>query len=177
MFAVIQPCEISRRSRGKYLRYGFLILCRYGRIGKEEIPTHVLPFPLAGPFRPFMILAGMVHDKIHTQVDSFFMADCCQLLQIIHRPQVGADFTEIRHRITAVTAPGHCIQKRHQVEKVYSCLLDIRPLFPQSIQIPGKVVNIHHHPQKGVGFIPLRVCLPFQIPFFQIRRARFCKFV
>ena len=150
MPAVLEPCKVTRRSRGKYLRYGLLIFRRYCRIGKEEIPAHVLPFPLTRSFRPFVILTGMVHYKIHTQIDPFFMAERSQLLQILHRSQIGTYLAEIRHRIPAVAAAGHRIQKGHQVEQVYPCLLYVRQFFPQSIQISGKIVNIHHHPRKGV---------------------------
>ena len=110
----------------------------------------------------------MVHHKIHTYIDPFFVAGCRQILQIFHSSQLLLHLAEIRHRISAVGTPLYRIQKRHQMDIVDIAFLDIVKFRLHALHIAGKIVDIEHHTQHLIRFIPLRVFLPFQILGLQI---------
>ena len=102
MACIRKPGEIARRCRRKYLGHGLFIHGRDRIIIKEEIPAHVFPFSGPGPLRPLVVLRCMVHDKIHADVDAFFVAGFGQILQILHGAKLFLHLAEIRHRIAAV---------------------------------------------------------------------------
>ena len=161
-----QPGEIPRRGCRKYLRNCPLIHLRNCVIIIEEIPAHIFAVPLAGFFRPLVILRGMVHNKVHAHIHMLFMAGCRQTFQILHGSKLFLHLSEVRHRITSVRASFRRVQKRHQMNIIHIVFLKIPQPFFHTLHIPCKVINVKHHAQHIVLLIPVRLLLPLQILLF-----------
>ena len=84
MIDVRKICKIPRRRCRKYLRNRMFIQRRQIRIFKEKIPAHIFAVFFSCFFRPRMIFRRMVHYKIHTDADPFFMTGIRQSFQIFH---------------------------------------------------------------------------------------------
>ena len=113
----------------------------------------------------------MVHDKIHADVDAFFVAGFGQILQILHGAKLFLHLAEIRHRIAAVRTALHRVQKRHQMNIIHITFLNIIQLRLHALHIAGKIINIEHHAQHVVGLIPARMLLPLRVLLLQIQVA------
>ena len=94
--------KIPRCCCRKHLRHRLFVFLRYLFIIIKEIPAHIFPFAGSGAPRPLMIFRSMIHDKVHTYIDVFFMTLFCQLCKILHCPQIRTYLTKIRHRITSI---------------------------------------------------------------------------
>ena len=162
-----KPGEISRRSGRKYLWHCFLIERRNIGIVKEKVPAHILSLSLAGSFCPFMILRGMVHNKIHTHTDPLFMAGACQLFQILHGAQVLLYLAEICHCIATIRAAFHSLQEWHKMNIIYIIFFQIIQFAFNTFHISGKIINVKHHSQHVIFLIPLGIFFSFLIKFLQ----------
>ena len=160
MAAVGPPCKVPGSRGGEYLGHSPLILRGNLMIVKEKIPAHIFPVPLAGPPCPLMVLRGMVHDKIHAYVDSFFMAGCRKLLQILHGTQVLLHFPKVRHGVSPVGSAFRGLQKRHQMDIIHITLFNIVQFRGDSFHISREIVYIEHHAQHIIALIPVRTALP-----------------
>ena len=109
----------------------------------------------------------MVHDEIHAHIDAFVMAGRRQVLQILHGTQALLDFPEIRHCVAAIGAALRGLQERHQVDVVHIAFLDVIQPGLHALHVPGKIVDVEHHPQHVIAAVPSRVRLPGMIQFFQ----------
>ena len=164
-----KPCKIPRCSGWKYLRHRPFISGRLLRVVKKEIPAHILPVPAARLFRPLMFLRSMVHDKIHTDMDTPFPAGSRQTFQILHGTQVFLHFTEIRYRVSSVRTSFGRIEKGHQVDIVYITPANVFQLRFHALHVPRKIVNVEHHSEHIVPSVPTAVLLPSGIVFLQPR--------
>ena len=167
MPGVGKPCEITRSSRRKYLRHRLLIFIRFLPIIKEEITAHILPVSLACLLCPFMLLRRMVHHKVHTDMDTPFMAGRSQASQILHGAKLFLHLPKIRHGISSVRSPFRRFEKRHQMNIIHIALLNIIQPRLHAFHISRKVVNIEHHAQHVILLIPVRICRPCQIQCFE----------
>ena len=172
-----QPGEITRCSSWKYLRYCFLIEGRNIRIVVEEITAHIFPVALAGFFCPFMILRGMIHYKIHTYTDAFFMAGICKFFQIIHSSQIFLYFTKISHCITAIRTAFRRIQKRHQMNVIYIVFFQIVKLAFHTFHVSCKIVYVKHHAKHVIFLVPARICFTLSIQCLQCAASFFIEAV
>ena len=163
MLLIRQICKIPRCGGREYLRHGLLIQGRYVGIFKEKVTAHILPVALSGLFRPFMILRGMVHHKIHAYVYPFFMACPRQILQVLHRSQVLLHLPEVRNSIPSVGTPLRRFKERHQMDIIHIALLYIIQPGLHAFHIPCKIVDIKHHPKHIVLFIPVLMFFPLFI--------------
>ncbi len=163
-----QISKITRRRGGKYLRYSPVILLRYGRIAVKEVTAHIFPVAFSCLFRPLMILRGVVHDKIHAQVDFSLMTRLCQICQLFHRPKLRLYLPKIRHRISAVRAAFGRLQEGHQMDTVHITGRQIVKLFLHSCQISRKIINVQHHSQHVISPEPLRILLSLLIQPYQL---------
>ena len=133
LFDIVKPGEIARCCSREYLWTGFFIQSR-NIIGiKEEIAVLVFLFSGAGTFCPFVILRGMVHNKIKADTDSPFVTFICQAGKIIHCPQLLLHSTEVRNCIASVAASLRRGEKRHQMKIVYITFLHIIQLTFQTL--------------------------------------------
>ena len=123
--ALRQPGEISRGRGGEHLGNSLFIDTRNVPGIEEEVPAHVFPFPIPGPDRPLVILAGVVHHEIHAHLDALFMAGLGQFFQVLHGTQLFLDLAEVLHRVAAVTAAGNRVQEGHQVDVVDVAAFDV----------------------------------------------------
>ena len=147
MIALGQPCEVAGGSGGEHLGHGLLVAVGNLPVIEEEIPAHVLAFAAPGPLGPLVILAGVVHHKVHADLDSLFMAGGSQAFQILHGAKIGLNLAEILHGVAAVASLGHRVQEGHQVDVVDVAFLDIIQLFLDAIDGAAKIVDVEHHAQ------------------------------
>ena len=105
----------------------------------------------------------MIHDKVHADIDSLFMAGRRQILQILHRAELRLHLTEIRHCIAAVRTPLWRIEERHQMDIIDIALFDIIQLRLHTFHISCKIVNVKHHAQQVVLLIPVPVRLALRV--------------
>ena len=115
----------------------------------------------------------MIHDKIHTDIHVFLMTCRRQAFQVLHRPQLLLYLTEIRHCVPAVRTSFHSIQERHQMDIIHIALLKILKLRFNALHIAGEIINIEHHSQHIILFIPVRTFLSLAVPLLQVVITRF----
>ena len=168
---ILKVSEITRSSSGEDLRDMFFIFIRDPAIGIKEVI--VLIFRIACPcfLRPDVLLAGMIHDKIHTDGDPLSMAVICQFDQIFHRPQLRLDLAKAGYRVSAVAPAVHHIEKRHKVQIIDAALAQIAELFFHTAQCSGKLIHIKAHTEQIISFIPVRIFFPAAVTFFQFLAA------
>ena len=121
-----------------------------------------------------MILGSVVHNKIHTQVHSVFVAFICKGSQVLHRTKVRADFAEVGYCVTTVGTALRGIQERHQMQAVHVAFLKIWKLGRNSLDVAGKIVNIEHHAKHILLAEPVRIFFSFQVAVFE-RASACCK--
>ena len=173
--AIGQPGKVSRCCSGKNLGAGLFVLIRDRIIVKEKIAVLVGFLSCPGPARPLMLVRGVVHYKIQADVDAVFVAGVRQRRKILHRTQFRLYGPEIRHRVPAVAFSFGAGKQRHQMQIVDPAFLQVRYMFSRSLQRTAKVVGIEHHPHQIIAAVPVGVCLPFAICFFQRLAACFIK--
>ena len=171
MTDIRKPGKVSRSSGWEYLRYGFFVLVRDLTVIVEEVTAHIFAVTLACFFGPFMILGSVVHNKVHTQVHSVFVAFICKGSQILHGTKVRADFAEISYCVTTVGAALRGIQKRHQMKTVYVAFFQIWKFGRNSFNVAGKVVNVEHHAKHILLAEPVRIFFSFQVTVFESAAA------
>ena len=172
-----QPGKVTRSCSWKYLRHCFLIERRNIRIVVEEVTAHIFPVALAGFFCPFMVFRSVVHNKVHTQADAFFVAGTGKCLQIIHRSQIFLYFTEISHCITAIRTAFRRIQKRHQMNVIYVVFFQIVKLAFHTFHVSCKIVYVKHHAKHVIFLIPARICFTLLIQCLQCAASFFIEAV
>ena len=119
------------------------------------IPILTVLFARTGPARPFVVLAGMVHDKIQAERDPALVAFPREGGQILDRAQFRLDLSEIGHGITAVAPPSGAFQQRHQMKVVHAAVPDIFQLGAHAVKIICKGSDIHLHAEHLSFFIPV----------------------
>ena len=155
-----QPGKVARRRCREYLWYSLLVFLRNRGIRIEKVTAHVLSVSLTRSSRPLMILRCVIHNKIHTQADPFFMAFFRKIRQFFHRSQLRFHLSEICHCVSAVRSSFRRVQERHQMDIVHIAFFQIGQFLLHASDIPRKVVNIHHHAEH----IPFPVPLAFFFP-------------
>ena len=96
-----------------------------------------------------------------------------QAFQVFHGSQLLLHLPEISHRIAAVRASLYCVKKRHQMHIVHITRFQIIKLLFHAPDRAGKIVDIEHHAQHIVPFIPVRMLFPLFIRLLQ-RFAPLC---
>ena len=171
MTDIRKPGKVSRSSGWEYLWYGFFVLVRDLAVIVEEVAAHIFAVTLACFFGPLMILGGVVHNKIHTQVHSVFMAFVSKSGKILHGTKIRADFAEVGYCVTTVGTALRGIQERHQMQTVYITLLKIWKLGRNSLDVAGKIVNVEHHAQHILLAEPVRIIFSFEVAVFESTAA------
>ena len=123
-----KPGEIPRCSFRKYLWHCFLIFSDIVFIVTEKIPAHIFAFTHSCLLCPFMIFGSMVHYKIHTQIHVFFVAGFSQICKVFYGSKFRLYFSEIRNRIASIGSSLWRIEKRHQMNTVYTTFFQILKL-------------------------------------------------
>ena len=160
-----QPGEIARRRRRKYLWYGLFVRIRDFPVIVKEITAHVLAVSPARFLCPFVVFRSVIHDKVHADVDVFPMAGRRQGFQVFHRAEFFLHLPEIGHRVTAVGTPFRRIQKRHEMNVIDMTFFQIVEFRRHAFHIAGKIINIEHHAEHIVLFIPVRAFLPLAVRY------------
>ena len=166
-----KPGKVPRSSGWEYLWYGLFVLVRDLTVVVEEVTAHIFAVTLACFFGPLMILGGVVHNKIHTQVHSVFVAFICKGSQVLHGTKVRADFAEVGYCVTTVGTALRSVQKRHQMQAVHVAFLKIWKLGRNSLDVAGKIVNIEHHAKHILLAEPVRIFFSFQVAVFESAAA------
>ena len=174
MTDIRKPGKVSRSSGREHLRYGLFVLVRDLTVVVEEVTAHIFSVTLACLFGPLMILGSVVHNKIHTQVHSVFVAFVSKGSKILHGTKVRADFAEVGYCVTTVGTALRSVQKRHQMQAVHVAFLKIWKLGRNSLDVAGKIVNIEHHAKHILLAEPVRIFFSFQVAVFE-RAAACCK--
>ena len=171
MTDIRKPGKVSRSSGREHLRYGLFVLVRDLTVVVEEVTAHIFAVTLACLFGPLMILGSVVHNKIHTQVHSVFVAFICKGSQVLHRTKVRADFAEVGYCVTTVGTALRSVQKRHQMQAVHVAFLKIWKLGRNSLDVAGKIVNVEHHAQHILLAEPVRIIFSFEVAVFESTAA------
>ena len=150
------PAEIAGSRLREHLRNRLLEFVRNVPVIEKVIPVLVLLLSFPRLNRPFVIFAGMVHDKVQTDAHIPLMAGIRQGFKILHGSKGGFYTSEIRNRVSAVTAPRRALEQRHQVKIVYPALLNIVQVLLNSLQIAGKALRIHEHANQFIFAVPVR---------------------
>ena len=174
MTDIRKPGKVSRSSGWEYLWHGLFILVRDLAVIVEEVTAHIFAVTLACFFGPLMILGSVVHNKIHTQVHSVFVAFVSKSGKILHGAKVRADFAEVGYCVTTVGTALRGIQERHQMQAVHVAFLKIWKLGRNSLDVAGKIVNVEHHAQHILLAEPVWIFFSFQVAVFE-RAAACCK--
>ena len=151
--------KISGSRGGKHL--GNRVLVHGWQVGvvKKEITAHVLPVAFSCLLRPLVILRGMIHHKVHADIDSLFVAGRRQSFEILHGSQLFLHLTEIGHRIAAVGASLRRLKKGHQVYVIHVAFLNIIKSGLDALHVSCKIVYVKHHSQHIVLFVPAALLL------------------
>ena len=174
MTDIRKPGEVSGSSGREYLRYGLFVFVRNLAVVVKEVTAHIFSVTLACFFCPLVIFRSVVHNKIHTQVHSVFVAFVSKGGKIFHGTKVRADFAEVGYCVTTVGTALRSVQKRHQMQAVYVAFLKIWKLGRNSLDVAGKIVNIEHHAKHILLAEPVRIFFSFQVAVFE-RAAACCK--
>ena len=174
MTDIRKPGEVSGSSGREYLRYGLFVFVRNLAVVVKEVTAHIFSVTLACFFCPLVIFRSVVHNKIHTQVHSVFVAFVSKGGKIFHGTKVRADFAEVGYCVTTVGTALRGIQERHQMQTVYITFLKIWKLGRNSLDVAGKIVNIEHHAKHILLAEPVRIFFSFQVAVFE-RAAACCK--
>ena len=148
------PGEIPRSRRREDIWNIWLELIGNIPSVKKEIACLSVRIPGPGFLRPLVLIAGMIHHKIKTDSDVFFVAVPRQASQILHAPQPGVHLRKVRNRIASVALILRAFQKRHQMDIIHPAFLDIRQMLPDSLKSPGKTIHIEAHPERPSAFVP-----------------------
>ena len=174
MTDIRKPGEVSGSSGREYLRYGLFVFVRNLAVVVKEVTAHIFSVTLACFFCPLVIFRSVVHNKIHTQVHSVFVAFVSKGGKIFHGTKVRADFAEVGYCVTTVGTALRSVQKRHQMQAVHVAFLKIWKLGRNSLDVAGKIVNIEHHAKHILLAEPVRIFFSFQVAVFE-RAAACCK--
>ena len=168
----LAPGEVSGRRGGEHLRHVFFVLVRQHPVVVEEETVLVFLFTGAGTFRPLMVLAGVVHDKVKTHRHPTVMAGIRQIRQVFHGAKLGLYFSEVGHCVSAVRAVLGALKERHQMDIVDSALLQIFKVLLDTLQRSGEAVGIEHHAQSRVVLAPFFGQEATVVPLLQFRFSR-----
>ena len=113
-----------------------------------------------------MLLARVVHDEVEAQAHALLVASRRQIRQILHGSKLRIDLAIIRDRVAAVALSLRALQKRHQMDIIYSTFLQIIQLLLYSLQRARKAVRIKEHAKHVVPAVPIRHGLPCSVPAF-----------
>ena len=176
MAALGQPCEVAGGCRGEDLRHGLLVAVGDVPVVEEEIAAHVLAFAVSCPLRPLVIFTGVVHDKVHANLNALFMAGFGQSFQILHGTECRLNLAEVLHGIAAVAALGNCVQEGHQVDVVDIALLQVGQLFFDAVDGAAEIVDVEHHAHQIIAAVPVGIGLFFAVDGLQTGAALFVEF-
>ena len=166
----ITPAEIAGGRGRKHLWNGLLKLIGNGPVVVEEIPCLALGVPFAGTPCPFVVLAGMIHNKVQTDRDVPTVAVLGQRFQVLHRTELRFNPAEIGDGIAAIAPPLRALKDRHQMEIIHAAVFYVIQLIPDSVQRSGKGVDIHEHAEEIVPPVPVRILKPAPVELLQGRR-------
>ena len=175
MIAFRQPCEVSGGGGGEHLGHGLLIAVGDIPAVKEEVTAHVLAFAAPCPLCPLVILAGVVHDEVHADLNALFVAGFGEVFQILHGAQGALHLAEILHGIAAVAALGNRIQEGHQVDVVDITFLNIIQLLFHAVDGAAEIIDVEHHAQKIIAAVPVGIGLLFAVDGLQTVAALLIK--
>ena len=171
MSGIRKPGKVPRSSGREYLWYGLFVLVRDLTVVVEEVTAHIFSVTLACFFCPLVIFRSVVHNKIHTQVHSVFVAFVSKGGKIFHGTKIRADFAEIGYCVTTVGTAFRSVQKRHQMKTVHVAFLKIWKLGRNSLDVAGKIVNIEHHAKHILLAEPVRIFFSFKVAVFESAAA------
>ena len=169
LLRLLAPGEVAGRRGGEDLGDVFLVLIRKKPVVIEEITVLVLLLSCARPLRPFMILAGMIHDEVEAYAHAPFMAGIRKIREILHGTQLRLDFPEIRDSVAAVTPVLRALQQRHEMHVVHPGLLKIWDVLLNALQRSRKSAGVEHHAEDLISPVPVRNQFPGFVPLFQSR--------
>ena len=165
---LLAPGEIARRRLREDLRDRLLELVRNVPVVEEEIPVLVLLLPCLRPPRPFMVLRGMIHDKIQADTHAVFMAGTRESREILHRAELRLYRAVVRHSVAAVAPARRALKQRHQMNIVDAALSDVIQMLPDPLQIARKALRIHQHARQRAVLVPVRHHFPGLVQLLQL---------
>ena len=152
-----QVGEVAGRRGGEDLRHVAGVLVDHRLVALEEVPAHVLALAGTRPPRPLVLLRGVVHDEVHAEADAALVALPREVGEVLHRPELGLDATEVPDGVAAVRAAPvrGGVEERHEVEVVHAHALEVVQAVLHAPDVPGEVVDVHLHAEHVAAAIPL----------------------
>ena len=170
---LLTPGEIARRSRGEHLRHRLLVDVRDRPIVIEEVALLILDFARARAPSPFVVLACVVHHEIETDRHALLVAFVRKPCQVLHRPQLRLNLSEIRHGIAAVASVLRAFQQGHQVQIIDARLLQVIQMLLYTPERAAEALGIHEHAQHIALLEPVRLFKPLCIQSAELHLSFF----
>ena len=170
LLRLLTPGEAARGRGREDLGHRFLVPVGDVPVVIKEIAVLELLLAGAGPARPFVVLAGVIHDKVQADSDAAVMAGVRQGGQVIHGAQVRLDLPEVADRVAAVAAALRAFQQGHEVEIVDAGFRKVVQLRPDAPEGSREGFDIHQHADHLVAPVPGGAFLPGPVHPFQLLR-------